>query len=124
MEEGIADQVWTMAEIVGALALILRRLGFNFFRETSQAKMKTFARRWVGAGICGISILIGLFLYLSGIPLISLPKYNTFPHGEMLSFTIHSSLIALLTAGFLGLCLMFMPSKKRIPPIIYREPKV
>jgi len=111
-------------------ALILWLLGFNFrLSEASHAKMNAFARKWVGAGILGISLLIGLFLHLSGVPLMSLVSsqttiYSNEAMATAVEFKIHWSLVTLFTAGSLGLCLLLIPSKKKLPPKICPEPKV
>jgi hypothetical protein len=84
--------------------------------------MNAFARRLVGAGIFGLSVLIGLFLHSSGVSLLTLSKLDreTFPHGEVVTaaFRMRSPLIGLLVAAILGLCLLLMPSKSKIPPKI------
>jgi hypothetical protein len=99
-------------------------VGSVLFRETSQAKMNNFARRWSGAGILGTSILVGLYLHLSGVPLQTLvqSQTETSPDGRMMwtvaEYKTHWPLMVLYITGALGLCLLLIPSKKRIPPII------
>jgi len=91
--------------------------------------MNTFARKWVGWGILGMSLLIGLFLHLSGVPLLSLvsSRATTFPNGDMATVAalqMRWPLIVLFIIGSFGLFFLLLPLKKRIPPIIRSKPKV
>jgi uncharacterized membrane protein len=91
--------------------------------------MNAFARKWAGGAIMGISFFVGIYLYFSGVPLMTLVERQTktYPNGGMMvvaNYKAHWPLIALFVTGALGLCLLLIPSTKRIPPIIRSESKV
>jgi hypothetical protein len=85
--------------------------------------MNAFARKWAGVAIVGISFCVGLYLYFSGEPLLTLleRQTETYPGGGkmvFLDYQVHWPLIVLFVTGSAGLCLLFIPSRKGSPPII------
>jgi hypothetical protein len=81
--------------------------------------MKTSTRRILGATVLGISLAVGLALYFSGTPLLSLGQWDTtsFPGGGSAtsgSIEIHWPFVAVCGPGFLGLIALVWPQRK--PP--------
>jgi hypothetical protein len=95
--------------------------------EAAQMNRTAFARRWIGGAILGISLPIGLWLYLSGAPLMSFRELESdiSPGGNYLveELQIHRPLGALLVIGLTGFLLLIIPPRKNRPPKIHPESK-
>lgn len=80
--------------------------------------MKTSSRKWLGAALLVSSPAICILLYLSGVSLLSVKDLssNSSPDGSFItSFAIrmHWSLVALLSAGIVGLVMLLLPGGEK-----------
>jgi hypothetical protein len=84
--------------------------------------MKTSARRRFGVATLIISPLVGLVLFLSGVPLLTFTGSHTssFAGGRITSFCykLHWPLLAVCAAGLVGLACVVWPKRtpRTLPP--------